>query len=48
MNDYLIMNKIYSSYFIKELPTRVALAVKGLPLGALIEIDATASGDEFN
>ena len=47
MKHYSIVNDIYSKYFTKEFPARVATAVKELPLGALIEIDATASGNEI-
>lgn len=47
MKNYSIVNEIYSKYFEKDFPTRVALAVKELPLGALIEMDCTASGDEI-
>ncbi len=47
MKDYGIVNDIYSTYFENDFPTRVALAIKDLPLGALIEIDCTASGDEI-
>ncbi|MBS3088083.1 RidA family protein [Candidatus Pacearchaeota archaeon] len=48
MGDYSIVNKIYSGYFKEGFPSRVALAVKELPLGALIEFDCTACGDEYN
>lgn len=47
MKDYSKVNEIYSKYFEKDFPTRVALAVKDLPLGALIEMDCTASGEEI-
>lgn len=47
MKNYGIVNRIYSTYFNDDFPTRVALAVKSLPLGALIEMDCTASGDEI-
>lgn len=46
MNDYAAMNEAYAECLEGALPTRVALAVKALPLGALIELDCTASGDE--
>jgi len=45
MKHYSTVNEIYSKYFEKDFPARVALAVKDLPLGALIEMDCTASGD---
>ena len=47
MKDYGTVNEIYSTYFENDFPTRVALAVKDLPLGALIEMDCTASGNEI-
>jgi len=47
MKDYGTVNEIYATYFKNDFPTRVALAVKDLPLGALIEMDCTASGDEL-
>ncbi|MBW2971371.1 Rid family detoxifying hydrolase [Candidatus Woesearchaeota archaeon] len=40
---YAKVNEIYKEYFSKEYPARVALAVKELPLGALIEIECTAA-----
>jgi 2-iminobutanoate/2-iminopropanoate deaminase len=45
MFDYNKMNEIYKNYFNGDYPTRVALAVKALPLGALIEIECTAVRD---
>ncbi|MBC8495421.1 RidA family protein [archaeon] len=47
MKDYGVVNEIYSTYFENDFPTRVALAVKDLPLGALIEMDCTAVGDNI-
>ena len=47
MKDYDVVNKIYSEYFEEDFPTRVALSVKDLPLGALVEFDCTASGDKI-
>lgn len=47
MADYGKVNEIYAKYFSEEFPARVALAVKGLPLGALIEIDCTAAREEI-
>lgn len=46
MADYGKVNEVYAKYF-TEFPARVALAVKGLPLGALIEIDCTVAGNEI-
>ncbi len=47
MKDYSVVNEIYSKYFENDYPARVALAVKELPLGALIELDCTACGDKI-
>ncbi|MFH1649860.1 MAG: Rid family hydrolase [Candidatus Woesearchaeota archaeon] len=47
MKDYGKVNEIYGSSFSGKFPTRVALAVKDLPLGALIELDCTAMGDSI-
>src|SRR3989344_5197 len=44
MKDYEAMNKVYREYFAKDYPARVAMAVKELPRGALVEIECTASG----
>jgi len=46
MKDYSVVNNIYMKYFTEKLPTRIALAVKELPLGALVEIECVAVGDE--
>jgi len=43
MKDYDKVNKIYITYFSKDPPARVALAVKALPFGALIEIECSAA-----
>lgn len=45
MKDYSKMNEVYQKYFKKDYPARVALAVKELPLGALIEIECVACGN---
>ena len=37
---YAPMNQIYMEFFPKDPPARMAFAVKDLPMGALIEIDA--------
>jgi 2-iminobutanoate/2-iminopropanoate deaminase len=39
---YGTMNQIYMEYFQADPPARMAFAVKDLPLGSLIEIDAIA------
>ena len=40
MKDYGVVNTIYSDTFMEGKPARAAFAVKGLPAGALVEIDA--------
>ncbi|MDO5610438.1 MAG: RidA family protein [Pseudomonadota bacterium] len=40
--NYEAMNAIYASYFPHNPPARTALAVKALPLGALVEIECIA------
>jgi len=40
--NYSTVNQIYMEFFPKDPPARMAFAVKDLPMGALIEIDATA------
>jgi 2-iminobutanoate/2-iminopropanoate deaminase len=39
---YTPVNQIYMEFFPKDPPARMAFAVKDLPMGAMIEIDATA------
>ncbi|MFN8241099.1 MAG: Rid family detoxifying hydrolase [Bacteroidales bacterium] len=39
---YSQVNQIYMEFFPKDPPARMAFAVKDLPMGALIEIDAIA------
>jgi len=39
---YSGVNQIYMEFFTKDPPARMAFAVKDLPMGALIEIDAIA------
>ena len=48
MNDYQQVNELYAKQFSNQFPARVALAVKALPLGALVEIDCTAAGNEIS
>ncbi|HPU40133.1 MAG TPA: RidA family protein [Microthrixaceae bacterium] len=46
MDDYAAMNEIYTGYFAEPRPARTCVAVAGLPLGALVEIEAWAyTGD---
>lgn len=42
MKNFKAMNEVYTRYFTQDAPARAAFAVKELPLGALIEIDAIA------
>lgn len=43
MNLFADMNKVYETQFEGDYPARSAVAVKGLPKGALVEIEAIAS-----
>jgi 2-iminobutanoate/2-iminopropanoate deaminase len=43
ISNYSQMNEVYLNYFYSDSPARAAFAVKGLPLNALIEIEAIAS-----
>ena len=42
MADFKAMNEVYTRYFHACQPARAAFAIKELPLGALIEIEAVA------
>jgi 2-iminobutanoate/2-iminopropanoate deaminase len=42
MSDFATVNEVYGKYFPSNPPARATFAVKGLPLGALVEIDAVA------
>jgi 2-iminobutanoate/2-iminopropanoate deaminase len=42
MDDYATVNGVYGRYFTTNPPARSAVAVIGLPLGALVEIEAVA------
>lgn len=42
MSDFKAMNEVYSQFYTADQPARAAYAVKGLPLGALIEIETIA------
>ncbi len=42
MSDFKAMNEVYAQYYTSDQPARAAFAVKGLPLGALIEIETIA------
>ncbi len=43
MADFKAMNEVYAKYYTTEQPARVTFAVKGLPLGALVEIETVAA-----
>jgi len=45
MENYALMNEAYGMFFPGDFPARVALAVKALPMGALVEIECVACGD---
>ena len=47
IGDYGKVNDVYAKFFTSNYPTRVALAVKDLPLGALVEIECTAIGEKL-
>ncbi len=40
MADFAAVNEVYEDFFSAPYPARTAIAVAGLPLGALVEIDA--------
>jgi len=42
MKDFKAMNAVYAEYYRTDQPARAAFAVKELPLGVLVEIDAIA------
>jgi len=42
MSDYAVMNEAYVAAFGDTRPARAAVAVAGLPLNALVEIEAWA------
>ena len=42
MGNFKLMNEIYMQFFSEPYPARSAVAVKELPLGALVEIEAIA------
>ncbi len=43
ISDFAAMNEVYAKYFGEESPARAAFAVKTLPMGALVEIEAIAA-----
>lgn len=42
MDDFKAVNAVYGEYFPSNPPARATVAVAGLPLGALVEIEAVA------
>ena len=45
MSDFKTVNAIYGKRFPENSPARATIEAKGLPLGALVEIDAIAVVD---
>lgn len=43
MADFAAMNAVYAEFFTENCPARAAFAVKELPKGALVEIEAVAA-----
>ena len=43
MDNFKAMNSVYATFYPQNPPGRAAFAVKGLPLGALIEIETIAA-----
>lgn len=44
MADFAAVNEVYGRYFSRHKPARSTVAVKGLPRGALLEIEVIARG----
>lgn len=42
MTNFKPMNEVYAQFYTADQPARAAFSVKGLPLGALIEIETIA------
>ena len=42
MEDFKVVNEIYATYFSDHKPARATVAVAGLPLNVLVEIDCIA------
>jgi len=42
MGDFAAMNEVYGRYYAENPPARAAYAVKGLPLGVMVEIETIA------
>lgn len=43
ISNFAAMNEVYKQFFATDCPARSAFAVKDLPLGALVEIEAIAA-----
>ena len=43
MNDFTTMNGVYAEFFPQDPPARTTVAVKALPIGALVEIEVIAA-----
>jgi 2-iminobutanoate/2-iminopropanoate deaminase len=43
MADFPVVNEVYASFFKQPYPARVTVAVRELPLGALVEVEAIAA-----
>ena len=49
MNDFDVVNKVYSHYFASHKPARSTIAVRSLPKNALVEIECIAiAGADYN
>lgn len=48
INDFSKVNSLYANEFDKNQPARVTIAIKALPLGAVVEIECTAIGNKFS
>jgi 2-iminobutanoate/2-iminopropanoate deaminase len=42
MDDFSAMNEVYAGFFTEPFPARSAVAVKKLPMGALVEVEVLA------
>ena len=42
MDDFSAMNEVYAGFFTDPFPARSAVAVKKLPMGALVEVEVLA------
>jgi 2-iminobutanoate/2-iminopropanoate deaminase len=41
--DFAAMNGVYATFFTEQMPARVCYEVAKLPMGAMVEIDATVT-----